>query len=106
MDLGTYLVGNAGYYTAKIIDIKEIKEKKHIVIAGGVNHIGLPLEMRRKQPVFIIPTNEPELYEKQPFVLKELADISGPLCMVSDKICWDEYIESLAGHGPPWTFNK
>lgn len=93
MELGTYIVGNAGYYTAKIIDIKEIKGKKHIIIAGGVNHVGLPLEMRRKQPVFVIPLNEVALYDKQPFVSHELADISGPLCMVSDKICWDEYIE-------------
>ena len=94
MELGTYLVGDAGYYTAKIIDIKEIKGKKHIIIAGGVNHMGLPLEMQRKHPVEIIPTNEPKLYADQPGVHRELADISGPLCMVSDKLSWDDYIES------------
>lgn len=93
MELGTYIVGNAGYYTAKIIDIKLIKGKKHIIIAGGVNHMGLPLEMRRKHPVYIISMNEPLLYPKQPNVHAEIADISGPLCLVSDKLCWDEYIE-------------
>lgn len=93
MELGTYLVGNAGYYTAKIIDIKKIKNYKHIIIAGGVNHMGLPLEMRRKHPVEIIPMNEKKLYKEQPFVEREKADISGPLCMVTDKLCWDEYIE-------------
>ena len=94
MELGTYLVGNAGYYTAKIIDIKEIKGKKHIIIAGGVNHMGLPLEMQRKHPVHIIPMNEPKLYSGQPGVHGEIADISGPLCMVSDKLSWDDYIEN------------
>lgn len=94
MELGTYLVGNAGYYTAKIIDIKEIKGHKHIVIAGGVNHMGLPLEMRRKHPVHIIEMNEEKLYDKQPNVEKELVDISGPLCMVTDKLSWDQYIET------------
>ncbi len=94
MELGTYLVGNAGYYTAKIIDIKAIKGKMHIIIAGGVNHMGLPLEMQRKHPVHIIPMNEPKLYADQPRVHEELADISGPICMVSDKLSWDEYIES------------
>lgn len=93
MELGTYIVGNAGYYTAKIIDIKEIKGHKHIIIAGGVNHMGLPLEMRRKHPVHIIPMNCEALYEGQPSVKNEQADISGPLCMVSDKLSWDEYIE-------------
>ena len=94
MELGTYLVGNAGYYTAKIIDIKEIKGHKHIVIAGGVNHMGLPLEMRRKHPVHIIEMNEEKLYDNQPNIEKELVDISGPLCMVTDKLSWDQYIET------------
>lgn len=93
MELGTYLVGNAGYYSAKIIDIKKTKGYKHIIIAGGVNHMGLPLEMRRKHPVEIIKMNEEKLYLEQPFVKGEKVDISGPLCMVSDKLCWDEYIE-------------
>lgn len=94
MELGTYLVGNAGYYTSKIIDIKEIKGKKHIIIAGGVNHMGLPLEMRRKHPVRIINLNVTKLYSKQCSVNKDVVDISGPLCMVTDKLSWDQYIES------------
>jgi len=92
MELGTYLVGNAGYYTAKIIDIKKIKGYKHIIIAGGVNHMGLPLEMRRKHPVQIISMNEEILYKGQPYVENEIVDISGPLCMVTDKLCWEEHI--------------
>lgn len=93
MELGTYIVGNAGYYTAKIIDIKRVKGRKHIIIAGGVNHMGLPLEMRRKHPIAIVPMYEKKLYDNQPRVCKELVDISGPLCMVSDKLSWDEYVE-------------
>lgn len=93
MELGTYLVGNAGYYTSKIIDIKKIKNKKHIIIAGGVNHMGLPLEMQRKHPVYIINENNEKLYDEQESVYKEKADISGPLCMVTDKLSWDDYLE-------------
>lgn len=92
MELGTYFVANAGYYTAPIIDIKEVKKKKHIIIAGGVNHSGLQLEMRRKHPVGIIRKNIPKLYKDQPYIENEKVDISGPLCMVSDKLSWDEKI--------------
>jgi diaminopimelate decarboxylase len=92
MELGTYLVGNAGYYTSEIIDIKEVKGYKHIIIAGGINHMGLPFEMKRKHPLHIIPMDVPKLYKNQPFVCNELVDISGPLCMVSDKLSWDEYV--------------
>lgn len=94
MELGTYVVGNSGYYASKIIDIKAIKGKKHIILAGGVNHMGLPLEMRRKHPVSIIHMKEKKLYKEQPFISKEVIDISGPLCMVTDILCWDEYIDS------------
>jgi len=93
MELGTYLVGNCGYYTSKIIDIKEVKKRKHIVLAGGVNHMGLPLEMRRKHPVTIIKMNEEKIYDKVPYIQNEKADISGPLCMVSDKLAWNTYVK-------------
>ena len=93
MELGTYLVGNAGYYTSEIIDIKEIKGKKHIIIAGGINHMGLPLEMRRQHPVALISRGKPKLYAAQPSVRAEIADISGPLCIVSDRLSWDVPIE-------------
>lgn len=93
VELGTYLVGNAGYYTAKVIDIKEIKGKKHIIMAGGINHMGLPLEMRRMNPLYIIKMNEKKIYDKQVHVVKEKADISGPLCLVSDKLSWNTYVK-------------
>ena len=96
MELGTYIVGNAGYYTAKIIDIKKIKGYKHIIIAGGVNHMGLPLEMRRKHPIEILGMNEPKLYDNQPYIENEKADVSGPLCMVTDKLSWNDYIKKAS----------
>lgn len=84
MELGTYIVANAGYYTSIINDIKEIKDKKHILLAGGVNHMGLPLE--------IIPMNKKKIFENQISVENETVDVSGPLCMVSDKLSWDEFV--------------
>ena len=93
VELGTYLVGNAGYYTAKIIDIKKVKGKKHIIMAGGINHSGLQLEMRRMNPICIVKMNEPKIYEKQVKVSKEKVDVSGPLCLSADKLAWDVYIE-------------
>lgn len=93
IELGTFLVGNIGYYTAKIIDIKFVKGKKHIIIAGGVNHMGLPLEMQRKHPIYILRMGETKLYKEQVTVSKEVVDISGPLCMVTDKLSWNQFIE-------------
>lgn len=93
LELGKFIVGSAGYYATRIIDIKDCKGMKHIVTAGGVNHMRLPIATDRKHPVYIIKTGEEKLYEKQTQVYNEIVDIEGPLCMTEDKISWDEYIE-------------
>ena len=93
MELGRYLVGPAGYYISKILDIKDIKGYKHIVLAGGINHFHLPYSVGVKCPLYMIHLGEPKLYPEQPIVSQEKADIGGPLCMSNDKVAWDEHIE-------------
>ena len=94
LELGKFIVGSAGYYATQIVDIKDSKGKKHIVTAGGVNHMRLPIATDRKHPVYIVDMKIPKIYEKQIEVSNEIVDIEGPLCMTEDKISWDEYIES------------
>lgn len=94
LELGKFIVGSAGYYATQIIDIKESKGMKHIVTAGGVNHMRLPIATDRKHPVYVINMNVPKLYDKQLEVKNEVVDIEGPLCMTEDKISWDEMIEN------------
>lgn len=96
MELGKYLVGESGYYITRILDIKDIKNYKHIVTAGGVNHMRLPIATDRKHPVHIIELNGEKLFSTQPEVKNEYVDIEGPLCMNEDKISWDEYIEKAS----------
>ena len=94
LELGKYIVGSAGYYVTEIVDIKDCKGQKHIVCAGGVNHMRLPIATDRKHPVYIIERNMPDVYKGQTIVQNEKVDIEGPLCMTEDKISWDEYIEN------------
>lgn len=93
LELGKYIVGSAGYYATRIVDIKECKGMKHIVTAGGVNHMRLPIATDRKHPVYVINMGVPKLYNEQIEVSNEIVDIEGPLCMTEDKISWDEPIE-------------
>ena len=93
LELGKYIVGSAGYYATRIVDIKECKGMKHIVTAGGVNHMRLPIATDRKHPVYIISMEISKLYNAQIEVSNETVDIEGPLCMTEDKISWDEPIE-------------
>lgn len=93
LELGKYLVGECGYYTTKIIDIKNNKNYKHIVTAGGVNHMRLPIATDRKHSVYIINKNEPSFCKYQEVVKNEIVDIEGPLCMNEDKISWNDMID-------------
>lgn len=93
LELGKFIVGSAGYYATRIVDIKESKGAKHIVTAGGVNHMRLPIATDRKHPVYIIEMGIPKLYDKQIEVSNEMVDIEGPLCMTEDKISWDEMVQ-------------
>ena len=92
LELGKYIVGECGYYATKIIDIKNNKNYKHIVTAGGVNHMRLPIATDRKHPVYIINNFEKKICQYQENVRNEIVDIEGPLCMNEDKISWNEKI--------------
>lgn len=82
LELGRYLVAESGYYVAQIVDIKESKGKKHVILSGGVNH----LRLIRKHPIEIISMNKPEIYSGQPVVDQEYVEIEGPLCFGEDII--------------------
>jgi diaminopimelate decarboxylase len=94
LELGTYLVGEAGFYVAEIIDIKESKGSKHIVAAGGVNHLRLPSVSGVNQPVKIIKRNKCKVFNEQISVNDEIVDIGGPLCFAEDRLARNVYIES------------
>lgn len=93
LELGKFIVGSAGYYATQIVDIKDCKGMKHIVTAGGVNHMRLPIATDRKHPVYIINMGAKKMYDGQVEVSNETVDIEGPLCMTEDKLSWNEYIE-------------
>ena len=92
MELGTYLVGECGYYASNIIDIKKCKGKYFIVISGGLNHIGISKDLGKKNPIEIINYDFKPLFPEQLEINHQTCDIGGPLCYSRAKISWDDYI--------------
>ncbi|MEK7604200.1 MAG: pyridoxal-dependent decarboxylase, exosortase A system-associated [Patescibacteria group bacterium] len=81
MELGRYLVGEAGVYVARVIDTKTVREKTFVVTDGGLHH-HLPASgnfgqfIRRNYPVAIgNRMNTPAT---------EIVSIVGPLCTTLD----------------------
>ena len=92
LELGCYLVASCGFYLSKIVDIKKSKNYKHVIIAGGLNHIPTAT-LNGKHPFYIVNLNEKKLFDKQVKVENEFVDIDGPLCTAEDKVLWNVYIK-------------
>jgi diaminopimelate decarboxylase len=93
MELGRYIVGECGYFASEIIDIKEIKGRKHIILAGGINHMGLSHDLGKNIPTHIIKRTIPPILNEQLMVENEIVDINGPLCDNKDKLCRRQKID-------------
>lgn len=80
---GRFLVGEAGVYLARIIDIKSSRGKKFLVLDGGMNHHlaasgNLGQTIKRNYPVAIA--------NKLGAPAEETVDVVGPLCTPLDTL--------------------
>jgi diaminopimelate decarboxylase len=81
LEPGRYLVGEAGVYVTRVIDIKVSRGKKFIVLDGGMNHHlaasgNLGQVIKRNFPVAVVNKMKQKASDK--------ADIVGPLCTPLD----------------------
>jgi diaminopimelate decarboxylase len=80
---GRFLVAEAGIYVSRILDIKESRNKKFLIIDGGMNHHlaasgNLGQTIKRNYPILLLNRAE------QP--AEETVDVVGPLCTPLDTI--------------------
>jgi diaminopimelate decarboxylase len=81
---GRFLVGEAGIYLARIIDIKVSRGKKFLIVDGGMNHHlaasgNLGQTIKRNYPVAI-------LNKMVDAALEDSVDVVGPLCTPLDTL--------------------
>jgi diaminopimelate decarboxylase len=80
---GRFLVGEAGIYVARIIDIKESRGKKFLILDGGMNHHlaasgNLGQTIKRNYPMVLI--------DKLDCPAEEPVEVVGPLCTPLDTL--------------------
>jgi diaminopimelate decarboxylase len=83
VELGRFLVGEAGVYVTRITDIKVSRGKKYVILDGGMNHHlaasgNLGQIIRRNFPMAIL--NKLDVPET------ETLDVVGPLCTPLDTL--------------------
>ena len=81
IELGRYLVGEAGVYVTRIVDRKVSRGQVFLVTDGGLNHHlaasgNFGQVLRKNYPVTIVP--------RSGTAARELASVVGPLCTPLD----------------------
>ena len=90
---GRYLVGEAGLYVVRVIDIKVSRGKKFLVVDGGMNHHlaasgNLGQVIKRNFPVALLNRLTTEE--------QETVDVVGPLCTPLDVLARNVQLPSAA----------
>ncbi len=79
---GRFLIGEAGIYVARIVDIKQSRGKKFLILDGGMNHHlaagNLGHAIKRNYPVALL-----EKLDHEP---EEHVEVVGPLCTPLDTL--------------------
>ncbi|MAG37333.1 MAG: diaminopimelate decarboxylase [Dehalococcoidia bacterium] len=83
LELGRYLVGEAGTYVVRVLDVKHSRGTDYAIVDGGTNHFRRPVAVRQDHPVtLVLPAAEAE--DRQG-ALRPYA-VGGPLCTSIDVI--------------------
>jgi diaminopimelate decarboxylase len=95
IELGRWLVGEAGVYLTRVIDRKESRGETFLVCDGGLNHQlaatgNLGTVVRRNYPVAVVTT--------APDAKREIVSVVGPLCTPLDRLA-DQVELPAAGPG-------
>jgi diaminopimelate decarboxylase len=95
IELGRWLVGEAGVYLTRIVDRKESRGEIFLVCDGGLNHQlaatgNLGTVVRRNYPVAVATAD--------PTRLRETVSVVGPLCTPLDRLA-DQVELPVAGPG-------
>lgn len=92
LELGRYLVGEAGTYVVRVLDVKHSRGTDYALVDGGTNHFRRPVAVRQDHPVTLLlpatgsgsgtgaPAADDRRGSPRPYA------IGGPLCTSIDVI--------------------
>ncbi|MFY3742034.1 MAG: diaminopimelate decarboxylase [Candidatus Nitrosomirales archaeon] len=81
LELGRFLVGRAGIFLTKVIDVKESRKKTFVITDGGINFLMRPAFYKLNYPTFVVN----KIKEKP----SRKCTVVGPLCTPFDQLATD-----------------
>jgi diaminopimelate decarboxylase len=94
-ELGRFLVAEAGWYAAEVLDLKCTHGRCFAVLRGGTHHFRLPAAWGYSHPFAVLPLEE----WRYPFVRPQLraarVDLVGELCTPRDVLARQVWVQRL-----------
>ncbi|WP_329109932.1 alanine racemase [Micromonospora sp. NBC_01699] len=95
LEPGRYLVTDAGWYAAEVVDVKHAYGTWFVVLRGGINHFQLPTSWDIPHRFAILPVEHwPHPYPR-PEVRDHPVTVVGELCTTEDTLARDVTVTSV-----------
>lgn len=94
-ELGRFLVAEAGWYAAEVIDLKQTHGRHFALLRGGTHHFRLPAAWGYSHPFAVLPVEEWRYPFTRPEVRAVTVDVAGELCTPRDLLACDTWVERL-----------
>lgn len=94
-ELGRFLVAEAGWYAAEVIDLKCTHGRHFAVLRGGTHHFRLPAAWRYSHPFAVLPVEQWRYPFTRPEVHALCIDVVGELCTPRDVLARQVWVERL-----------
>jgi len=94
-ELGRFLVAEAGWYAAEVIDLKRTHGRCFAVLRGGTHHFRLPAAWGYSHPFAVLPIDAWRYPFDRPEVRAMYVDVVGELCTPRDVLAREVWVERL-----------
>jgi 2-[(L-alanin-3-ylcarbamoyl)methyl]-2-hydroxybutanedioate decarboxylase len=94
-ELGRFLVAEAGWYAAEVLDLKCTHGRHFAVLRGGTHHFRLPAAWGYSHPFAVLPVDAWRYPFVRPEVRTVCVDVAGELCTPRDVLARQVWVERL-----------
>jgi len=94
-ELGRFLVAEAGWYAAEVVDLKCTHGRHFAVLRGGTHHFRLPAAWGYSHPFAVLPVEQWGYPFTRPEVHAQCIDVVGELCTPRDVLARQVWVERL-----------
>lgn len=94
-ELGRFLVAEAGWYAAEVVDLKCTHGRNFAVLRGGTHHFRLPAAWSYSHPFAVLPVERWRYPFARPEVHAQCIDVVGELCTPRDVLARQVWVERL-----------